>query len=90
MNTIYIDVPSNLFTGYQYNWTLSKKAEEVLQMQENIDAVVKFVCNNIYKVSDGDVYSLTFSTPEDVTLYLVKNKFALVDEDKVIRYISTH
>jgi hypothetical protein len=68
VNTIYIDVPSNFYTGYQYDWRLSKKAEEVLRIQEGIGGDVKFVCNNNPGISDGDVYALTFETPEDAVL----------------------
>jgi hypothetical protein len=90
MNKIYIDVPSNFYTGYKYDWRLSRKAEEVLRIQEEIAGDVKFVCNNVTGISNGDVYALTFETPEDLTYYLVKNKFDLIDKDKVDRYKLTH
>jgi hypothetical protein len=87
VNTVYVDVPSNLYTGYQYNFKLHKDCSEVLRMQEGIDGKVKFVCNSAGGFSDGDVYELTFETPEDVTLYLVKNKFELIDKEIVDAHI---
>lgn len=86
MNTIYIDVQAY----YKYDWKHAKDCCEVLRIQEGINGTVKFVCNSGGGFSRGDVYELAFDTPEDVTLYLVKNKFELIEVDKVDRYKLTH
>jgi regulatory protein YycH of two-component signal transduction system YycFG len=90
MIMIYIDVPDGIVTGYQYDWELHKNCAEALRMQEGINASVRFICNRGGGISKGDVYELTFNTPEDLTLYLLKNKFEIIADDLVIRYKLTH
>ena len=87
MNKIYVDVPAGILTGYQYNFKLHKDCQEILRIQEDINGEVKFVCNSAGGFSKGDVYSITFETPEDLTYYLVKNKFELIDKEIVAAYI---
>ena len=90
MNTVYIDVDNGVVSGYKYDWSLGSKAAEVIRLQEGIDGTVKFVCNSLAKISEGDAYAVTFNKAEDLTYFVLKGKFDLISAEKAEEYITTH
>ena len=85
-NAIYIDVPAD--GTYQYDWSLGPNAHTVVRKQENINGSVKFICNRIAKMSNGDIYELIFNDPRELTVFLLKSKFKLVNSNIVQKYIT--
>lgn len=85
-NVIYIDVPSD----YNYNYSLSGKCAEALQSEQNIQGAVTFICNSVAKISNGDVYQVTFDNllgEDDKLLFIIKHGFPILESAKAEEYI---
>lgn len=83
MHTIYIDVPYE----FVVDWIANASVDVSLSKQ--LDANIKFVCNNISGICDGDCYAVTFNDDKEALVWLIKNNFKLIGQDKVELYLST-
>ena len=61
------------------------KDVEVL-MSRVLGINVKFICNSYARISKGDIYEIPFENSEDVTVFVLKCEYDLVDRDKVEQY----
>jgi hypothetical protein len=62
---LYIDVPYDRKT----NWSLGKDIERVLEIELNVNRV-KFICNDLAKISKGDLYEVAFGNEDPLVFYL--------------------
>lgn len=83
MSYLYIGVPSN----FLYNqWGDHQKCEDV--MKDILGYPCAFIANSLANLYDGDVYAVKFEKEEDKLIFILKNKYSLLDEKVVIKYTS--
>lgn len=84
MYKIYIDVPDN----FSYDWQNSMggvTGDIVLKKQLNAD--IKFICNRLAGISEGDCHSVTFNDEKEAVFWLLKNNFKQLNNEVVEGYI---
>lgn len=79
---IYIDHPGG-FNDYEY---LPGDIDGDDVVSRKLGIKVKFICNSYAKISKGDIYEVPFKNLEDVTVFILKCDYNLVDRDKVEKY----
>lgn len=80
--SIYIDYPSGR-DSYEFI-TGEKYGSDVVSRKLGLS--VKFVCNSIAKLSAGDVYEIVFEQEEDMTAFILKSKYTILDRHKIEEY----
>ena len=77
--SIYIDVLKH--PPFQHG---DKNVDDLMSRVLGINA--KFICNSYARISNGDIYELSFENIEDATAFVLKNEYDLVDKEKVEYY----
>jgi hypothetical protein len=80
--SVYIDHPDSI-DSYEF-LPGEKYGEDVVSRK--IGVRVNFVCNSLAKMSKGDIYEVPFDNPEDVTAFVLKYDFELIDKDNIEKY----
>ncbi len=79
---LFIDHPAGL-EDYEF---LSGEHSGADVVSRKLGIGVKFVCNSYAKMSKGDIYEVPFDRAEDVTAFLLKNRYELIPSDKIEKY----
>jgi hypothetical protein len=89
-NYVYIDVPHE----FELDWELIPLAQRpALHAAEHVMTVVtgyptKFIRNSGAKLSQGDVYKVSFKKQEDETFFILKTPFKIVNKQVVDDYLT--
>jgi hypothetical protein len=83
-SVVYIDVPS----WYPYKWELGDDAPKSLSKEMGFNII--FVCNSGAHISNGDVYAVVFKNDAEAVWFGLNNKFELLKNKKVERWIFEH
>lgn len=75
----YIDVPYS----HSYDWSLAGAADTILQISLPAKNV-KFICNNLAKISKGDLYMVQLLDSDDEVTFYLRTGFKLIPENFVI------
>lgn len=82
MYSVFIDHPGSL-GSYDF-LPGDKTGEDVVSRKFGVK--VKFICNSAARISAGDIYEIPFDNPEDVTAFILKCEYNLIDKDKIRDY----
>lgn len=80
--SVFIDHPDGL-GDYEY-LSGEHTGEDIVSRKVGIR--VKFVCNSAASISKGDIYEVPFELPEDVTAFVLKNTYPLIDPILITQY----
>lgn len=79
---VYIDHPDGL-GDYEFV-PGDKYGEDVVSRK--LGMKVDFICNSYGKISKGDVYRIYFDNPEDVTAFILKCEYPIINNEKIEAY----
>lgn len=89
---VYVDVPDE----FEIDWSIlpaeyrDKVGAADYLMTLKIGYPAEFIRNNLAKLSDGDLYKVSFDNEEDELFFILKSQFKLVNKQVVDDFLADY